>query len=156
MNAFSFRFYKALIDIGNRLQSPFLLVVRLFWGWSFFRAGLGKLLGISTIITYFQSLGVPLPTVSAYSASIIECFGGALLFIGLGSRLVAIPLMFTMIVAFLTAYPDAVKMIFYDPQNLVLKDPFSFFFAALIVFIFGPGKISLDYWLERSYFSGKW
>lgn len=155
MRAFLEHFYSLLIAIGNSLQTPFLLLVRLFWGWSFFRAGLGKLLGIGPVIAYFQSIGVPLPSVSAHSAAIVECFGGALLILGLGSRLVAIPLMITMIVAFLTAFPDAVRMFFYDPQNLVMKDPFNFFFAALIIFIFGPGKVSLDHWLKKNYFSGK-
>jgi putative oxidoreductase len=145
------RFYLKLISIGNSWQNLLLLAIRLFWGWSFFHAGFGKLLNIGTVVSYFESLNIPLAAFSAYSAAIVECFGGALLFLGLASRLVAIPLMITMIVAFLTAYPDAVKMIFSDPQSLTTKDPFCFFFAALIIFVFGPGKVSLDHWLERKY-----
>lgn len=146
------RFYLSLITIGNSLQSLFLLVIRLFWGGTFFLTGMGKLANIDAVIGYFHTLGVPMPTFSAYAAAIVECFGGGLLFVGLASRLVAIPLMATMIVAFLTAYPDTVRMIFTNPMSLTLKDPFCFFFVSLIVFIFGPGKASLDYWLEKSYF----
>ena len=155
MNLYLKRFYTALVTIGNSLQSLFLLAIRLFWGWTFFHAGLGKLINIDSVIGFFQSINIPLPAFSAYSAAMVECFGGALLFLGLASRLVAIPLMFTMIVAFLTAYPDAVRMIFTNPQNLIMKDPFSFFLVSLIVFIFGPGKISLDYWLEKRKFKSQ-
>jgi putative oxidoreductase len=152
MRDFLKHFYLILISIGKALESPFLLVIRLFWGWAFFKTGLGKLTHIDVIIGYFQTLGVPMPAFSAYSAAIVECFGGALLLLGLGSRLVAIPLMCTMIMAFLTAYPDVVRMIFTNPMSLTLKDPFCFFFVSLIIFIFGPGKISIDYWLKRTYF----
>lgn len=143
------RFYLALVKCGNSLQSPFLLFIRLFWGGTFFLTGCGKFAHIDQVMSFFQSLSVPFPMLSAYASASVECFGGALLFLGLASRLVALPLMFTMIVAFLTAYPNAVRNIFSDPQSFINKDPFSFLFVALIVFIFGPGKYSVDYWLEK-------
>jgi putative oxidoreductase len=82
------------------LQSPFLLVVRLYWGWQFFQTGYGKLTNIAKPIAFFTDLGIPFPTVNAYFVSSLECVGGALLFVGLGSRLLALPLTIDMVVAY--------------------------------------------------------
>ncbi len=146
------RFYLGLIAFGNALQSLLLLLIRLFWGGLFFRAGFGKLLTIDSVIGFFQTLNIPAPAFSAYLTAIIECFGGALLFIGLGSRLVAIPLIIIMIVAFLSAYPDSLQLLFSKPTALTMREPFAFFFACMIILIFGPGKYSVDQLIERRYF----
>ena len=37
------RIYRLLITAASKLQSPLLLVLRLFIGWQFFLAGKGKL-----------------------------------------------------------------------------------------------------------------
>jgi putative oxidoreductase len=49
-----------------------------------------------------------------------------------------------MIVAYITASPDVVKNIFSKPDDFVSADPFLFMLAAIIIFIFGPGPLSLD------------
>ena len=36
--------YRLLIRLANSLQSPFLLAVRLYWGWLFAQDGWGSLL----------------------------------------------------------------------------------------------------------------
>jgi len=41
--------------------------------------------------------------------------------------------------------------IFSDPAKFYNADPFIYLFFALIVLIFGPGKIALDYLLEKKY-----
>ncbi|MGE5195724.1 MAG: DoxX family protein [Anaerolineae bacterium] len=151
MATFFRRIYLALTFIGNSFRSPLLLIIRLIWGWAFLRTGLGKLQNIDPIINFFHSLGIPMPALNAYIASGIEFVGGACLLIGLASRFITIPLVLTMCVAYLTAYPDAVTMLFTNPQLFVQKDPFNFLFAALLVFVFGPGSISLDYWIEKKY-----
>jgi putative oxidoreductase len=146
------RGYLVLIAIGNFLQSFLLLAIRLFWGYSFFQTGYGKLQNITPIIEYFRSLGVPWPTFSTYLSASVECFGGICLFIGLASRLVSIPLACVMIGAYLTAEFAAVKTIVEDPQNFVSRLPFNYLLTALLVFVFGPGKISIDYLLEKLFF----
>ncbi len=138
------RLYARLVATGNFFQSPFLLLVRLFWGWSFFQAGLGKFSNLDQVAAYFQTIGIPLPMLNASVVASIEFIGGACLIIGLASRIIAIPLICTMLIAMWTAYPDAVKMVFSNPQGVMMLDPFLFFFASLIVFVFGPGAISLD------------
>jgi len=126
------------------LQHPVLLVVRLYWGWSFFQTGKGKLMTHSDVTEFFTSLGIPLPGLNAWVAGATECFGGLLLLAGLASRLTTVPLMITMIVAYLTADMEAVKSIFSDPDKFTEATPFLFLFASVIIFLFGPGALSLD------------
>jgi putative oxidoreductase len=133
------------ITIGaSWLQPLFLLIIRLYWGWQFFGTGRGKLMDIPKVTGFFQSLGIPFPAFNAYLAGSAECFGGLLLLLGLGCRITTIPLIITMIVAYITASPDAVRHIFSKPDDFVTADPFLFMLAAIIVFIFGPGPLSLD------------
>lgn len=128
----------------SHLQSPLLLAVRLYWGWQFFQTGLGKLMHIGKIVDFFTSLGIPFPAFNAYFVGSLECVGGALLFLGLGSRIIALPLTFNMLVAYITADREALFSIFSDPGKFYAADPYTFFFAALLILIFGPGNISLD------------
>jgi putative oxidoreductase len=128
----------------SRLQSPLLLAVRLYWGWQFFQTGLGKLTNIPKVIDFFTSLGIPFPTLNAYFVGSLECVGGALLFLGLGSRIITLPLTFNMLVAYITADREALFSFFSDPGKFYAADPYTFLFAALLILIFGPGKISLD------------
>ena len=57
--------------------------------------------------------------------------------------------MILLMVAYLTADIDKVKMIFSDPDKFLAADEFLFLFAAVIVFVFGPGKFSLDWLIAR-------
>lgn len=142
-------FYQLIIDVGSNLQSVFLLAIRLFWGGSFFMTGMGKLQDISAIAEYFSSLGIPFPIFSAYAASFVECVGGACLFLGFGARLASLGLMVVMLVALATADRDALLGAYNDPQKLLTRLPFTYLFTSVIVFIFGPGKISVDYLIEK-------
>ena len=145
-------FYLGIIAVGDFLQSFLLLAVRLFWGWQFFLAGSGKLGNIDHVIEFFTTLHIPFPGINAYVASCTECFGGLCLLVGFASRLVAIPLAFTMIIAYLTADIEAVRAIFENPLDFTHKSPFNFLLAALIVLCFGPGKFSVDALLKRFVF----
>jgi len=130
--------------VGGFLQSPFLLVVRLYWGWQFFLTGRGKLLHLDRTVNFFASLNIPAPKLNAVLASCTECTGGILLLLGLFSRFVSPALIAVMCVAYATADSEALHSIFSNPDKFLGADPFLFLFAALIVFVFGPGKISLD------------
>lgn len=146
------RIYRGVIRFGNRFQSVFLLIVRLYWGWSFFSGGMAKLSNIDQIAHYFQTLHIPFSTLNAHLAAWTECLGGALLLLGLASRVAAIPLIFTMLVAYLTAETSALKMLFSNPDMFTSRSPFLFLFASVIVFTFGPGFFSVDELLERKVF----
>lgn len=143
------RTYKGLIFSGFLLQPLFLLVIRLVWGFGFFETGRDKLQDIDSIISYFTSLGIPYPFINAYIAATIECVGGLFLCIGLASRLVAIPLIITMMVAYYTAHHSAFVGIISDPQTFIQQTPFNYLIASLIVLIFGPGIFSIDALIKR-------
>src|ERR1700746_3405255 len=95
--------YTTLANTADRLQSPLLLAVRLYWGWQFFQTGWGKLQDIPKVVDFFTSLGLPFPNVTAYLVGESECVGGILLFLGLGSRFISLPLLADMVGAYLTA-----------------------------------------------------
>ncbi len=145
--------YEFLVRAASNCQSALLLAIRLFWGWQFFQTGWGKLQNLETTAEFFASLGIPFPELNAMLAGATECFGGLFLLAGLASRLVAIPLVVTMIVAYVTADWEALLGILSEPDKFVSADPFLFMFASAIILIFGPGKASLDHaiacWVRR-------
>lgn len=147
--------YDRCVDAVSHLQSPLLLAIRMYWGWQFYETGLGKLQNIPKVIDFFTSLGIPFPTLNAYVVGLSECVGGILLFFGLGSRIVSLFLVTDMTVAFLTGDRDALKMIFADPAKFYQSDTFTFWLAAALILVFGPGKIALDYlvarWVKRNF-----
>ena len=144
MNTIIKTFYCWLVVCADALRSPLLLVIRLFWGWQFFLTGKGKLMNLSRTSEFFESLGIPFPHGQALLAACTECFGGLLLLLGLASRLISLPLLILLTVAYCTADLDRVRVIFSDPDKFVTADEFLFLFAVAIVFVFGPGKISID------------
>jgi len=135
--------------IGESLKDIFLLTVRLAWGTWFLLAGLGKWNSLDKVVDYFRELGIPYPEFNVYAAMFTEIIGGALLILGLFSRVAAIPLIVVMLVALATAHHEAIANLFNQPQEILNQAPFTFLMAAMIVFIFGPGRISLDYLMGR-------
>jgi putative oxidoreductase len=143
------RLYAWLVRAASHCQSVVLLLIRLYWGYQFCITGWGKLNNLQGTADFFSGLGIPFPTFNAALAGGTECFGGALLLIGLASRLVALPLIFTMIVAYATDGREVLLGIFQDSDAFVTATPFLFLLASVIILVFGPGKISLDYLIER-------
>lgn len=136
--------YGWFVCAAEACQSPLLLAIRLYWGWQFWQAGWGKTTSIPHVIEYFTSLGVPAPALNAYFISWLEVVGGILLALGLGSRLIALPLTIDMIVAFVVGDRDALHSVFSDPDKFYAAAPYTFLFASLLILVFGPGKLSLD------------
>ena len=145
--------YTTLIDFASSLESVFLLLLRLIWGYLFFKAGLGKLENISQTTDFFYSLGIPFPEFSAHLVGYVETIGGICLMAGFATRFVSLALIITMVVAFLTAHIESIRGIVYDPSAIFKDSPFTFLFATLVTFIFGPGKYSFDQMVEN--FSSK-
>jgi len=137
------------------LRSPFLLFVRLYWGWQFAQTGWGKLHNLSHVKEFFGSLGIPAPGIMAPFVSCLEFFGGILLIVGLGTRLIGLMLAGNMLVAYITSDVMALKSIFSDPGKFYVADPFTFLFASLIAFIFGAGLFSLDAVIDKAWLSRK-
>lgn len=93
-----------------RLLDAGLLLARVGVGGSFAFHGAQKLfgafggMGMEKFAGFLASLSVPLPEVNAWLAAVTEFGCGLLLALGLGARLVGVPLAFTMGVAFFAAH----------------------------------------------------
>jgi putative oxidoreductase len=143
------KLYVEVAALLSRLQSPFLLAVRLYWGWQFAQTGWGKMHNIAKITAFFTSLNIPFPGFNAHFIAGLEFFGGILLILGLGTRLVGFLMAANMFVAYWTADREALGSIFSDPGKFYVADPFTFLFASLIVLIFGAGFLSLDHIIAK-------
>lgn len=139
--------YAKLCGWLSQLQSPFLLLIRLYWGYGFFMAGKGKLFNLERTAGFFADLSIPFPMANAAAAGATECVGGLLLLIGLGSRLVSLPLAFTMIVAYATAHREALWIM----EEIIQQEAYTYLMAALLIMVFGPGKFSIDYLLKKKF-----
>ena len=107
-----------MLSLFNRLQdlldktrcADFLapLLLRLYLVPIFWMAGTKKLADMDSIIEWFGNaewgLGLPLPALMAWAATLTEAAGAVLLLLGLGVRWVSLPLMVTMIVAAWTVH----------------------------------------------------
>src|SRR3569832_81046 len=111
----------------------------------FIGTGWGKLNNLGSTIEYFTSLHIPAPAFNARLAAGTEFVGGVLLLLGLFTRLAALPMAFTMVIAILTAKRadlDGVRALlgFEEWTYIVL-----FVWLALA----GSGPLSLDALWER-------
>ena len=55
--------------LSSKLQSPFLLTVRLYWGWQFAQSGWGKLHSLGRVTEFFATLNIPFPHANAILVS---------------------------------------------------------------------------------------
>ncbi|HSX38236.1 MAG TPA: DoxX family protein [Chlamydiales bacterium] len=145
------RLYSLIIKIAGNLQSLFLLYMRLTWGYQLMHMGWAKLRSIDTAIAYFASLHFSHPVFDAYLAGAIEFLGGCCLFFGFASRIACIPIALLALAALSTAHAPHISNFRFllQPLSLVRQTPYPFLLTSLIIFIFGPGRISIDGWLKR-------
>jgi putative oxidoreductase len=143
------RLYAQFRLAASSLQSPFLLLVRLYWGWQFAQSGWGRLHHLPQATQFFASLHIPFPGANVVFVSSLECIGGMLLILGLASRFISLLLACDMMVAYLLSDAEALHSIFSDPGKFYNADPYTFLFASLLILIFGPGRFALDWLLRR-------
>jgi len=145
--------YARCAALFGYLQSPLLLFIRLYWGYQFVQDGWGKLTHLGRVIEFFTSLGLPMPAATAFMVAAIECFGGLLFALGIGSRLVSLVLFVNMTMAYLTVPDDRTNFfhIFSKPEDFYGATPYTYWFAALLILILGPGAFAIDWFLKRSW-----
>lgn len=137
-------YYELFGNAASYAQSPFLLLVRLYWGWQFAQTGWGKLNNLPQITALFTSLHLPFPAFTAGFVGWVELVGGVLLVLGLLSRFAGLVLAINMTVAYWKAERAALQSVFSDPGKFYVADPYTFLFASLMILIFGAGLFSLD------------
>jgi putative oxidoreductase len=120
-----------------------LLSLRLMIGFVFAFHGAGKLFGwfgghgLEGTAGFFESLGIPFPFASVVLAGATEFFGGLLLMLGFGVRLVAAPLAFTMLVASFSAHGGA-----FSAQAGGMEYSLTLAVAAAALGLLGPGRFA--------------
>ncbi len=168
------RCYRGWIHALRYAQPVFLLAIRVLVGWGFIDAGWGKLTNVADAAAYFAGLHIPMPTLNAYLAGTAETVGGALLILGAASRVITIPLIGTMIVAYATAhrcsFDKAIEAVsdlskafsdasawskgFTDASAFVeaflAQPPTPYVIVVVVVLLFGPGVLSLDGLLKHT------
>jgi putative oxidoreductase len=135
--------YCAAARLLDKLRPLLLLALRLYVARVFIMSGLTKIHDWSiTLALFTDEYHVPLlpPAVAAALGTATELSMPVLLALGLGSRFAAGVLFVFNIVAVISyhALPD-----------IAVKDHILWGTLLLVLTICGPGKIALDYWLER-------
>jgi putative oxidoreductase len=127
-----------------------LLMIRAILGLVLMFHGAQKLFGafggpgIEGMAGFNASLGIPFPELSAYLAASAELFGGLAIAVGLLSRLAAIPVVFTMLVAGFVAH---------DGFNMATGGGEYAFTIAVVtaaIGVMGPGRLTIGRLLERA------
>jgi putative oxidoreductase len=133
------------------LPSPLLLAIRLYWGWQFMQDGWGKLTHLDKVTDFFTSLNLPAPHMTATLVGLVELVGGIFFTLGVASRLTALVLFVNMTMAYLSVPADRVNFshIFSKPEDFYGATPYTYWFAALLVLILGPGTIAVDTVIRR-------
>lgn len=132
------------LDLTSKLGWVAPLVARVTLGVLFVSTGWGKVHDLDKVTAFFSDLGIPMPHLNAVMVSFVELIGGALLLLGLGARLAALPLMASMAVAILTAQREQVHGL---PDLFGLVE-WTYLVLLLWVALAGPGKASLDHLLS--------
>jgi putative oxidoreductase len=87
--------------MSNTIQNPLHFAARLAMVALFLPAGIGKLTGFAGTVGYISSVGLPLPTLAAAAALIVEIVGSLALLAGFGTRIAALVLAaFTLVASF--------------------------------------------------------
>ena len=149
--------YQSFVSLANRAQSPLLLLIRLYWGWQFMQDGWGKLTHLDRVTQFFASLNLPAPGLTALAVALVELVGGILFACGIASRLVSLVLFLNMTVAYFSVPDDRVNFshILSKPDDFYNAGPYTYWFAALLILILGPGLYALDTLLTRRFNSKK-
>lgn len=139
------RLHRAFGNLVDRLQSPFALALRLYVADVFFSSGLVKLQSWDSTLALFAN-EYHVPVLSPHAAAVLgttaELGLPVLIAVGLGTRLAA-PALFVFNVVAATSYPDL--------SAAGLKDHVLWGALLCVLFVYGPGRIALDAWLERAF-----
>jgi len=133
----------------DRYQAAILLI-RILVGWVFVSEGIQKFLYPAALgVGRFAKIGIPAPQVMAPFVGAVEIVFGALVVLGLFTRLATIPLLITIIVAILTTkVPFLMKHGFWAALHESRAD-ISMLLGLIFLLIVGAGSISLDARLRR-------
>src|SRR5260370_2907292 len=119
------RFYKGFFAGVDYLRSPFLLAVRLYWGWQLVQSGWGKLHNLPKVTEFFTSLNLPMPAQTAVARSCVGFFGRIFLAVGPLSPVAALVFTPYPAIAYITARRAALGSFFFRPSTFSASSSFS-------------------------------
>lgn len=128
-----------------------LLMIRVMLGVILMFHGSQKLFGafggpgLEGFAGFLTQLQVPVPMVSAVLAAVAEFGGGLALLVGAGTRLAAIPVVITMLVAAFKVHGGA-----FSVQAGGLEYPLSLAVFTAAIALTGAGEFSVDHWLTKA------
>jgi putative oxidoreductase len=143
-------FSKFIGKLENAKDYP-VLIFRLILAYGFYGPAMQKAGNVDGIAQWFSSMNYPLPTLNAYLATGTEVLGFVLLFLGLATRIITLPLMVVMIVAIGTIHLGNG----FEAGNNGFEIPLYYLAMLLSIFIIGPGKFSLDRVIENKLVNNK-
>ena len=122
-----------------------LLLVRIALAYGFYQPALMKWSNIDATVEWFASLGIPFPTVSTFLTASFEVTAVVLLFFGLFTRFISLPLMVIMTVAIFSVHLHNG----FSVGNNGFEIPLYYFLFLSILATQGSGKFSLDYMFTK-------
>jgi putative oxidoreductase len=142
--------FRALL---NKLESPLLLAIRLYWGWQFAQDGWGKLTHLDRVAQFFASLNLPAPGMTALMVALVEFAGGIFFALGIASRITSLVLFVNMTMAYLSVPDDRINFfhILSNPGDFYGATPYTYWFAALLILVLGPGLFAVDSLIVRRF-----
>ncbi len=126
--------------LSERLAFVPPLLARVVIGVVFTHSGWGKLHNLDQVAQFFASLGIPFPELQAPFVASVELGCGALVLAGLATRLAALPLIGTMIVALATALASEIT----DANALFGLSEFLYIALLVQLVLGGAGALSVD------------
>jgi putative oxidoreductase len=143
--------YLGFVWLVNKGTCPLLLFIRIYWGIQFMQDGYGKLTHLDRVTDFFTSLNLPAPHMTALMVGSVELIGGFLFTFGIASRLVSLVLFLNMTMAYLSVPDDRTNFfhMFTKPEDFYGASPYTYWFAALLILILGPGWVAVDTLLGR-------
>ncbi len=138
------KYYNFISKLSNLQDLP-LLLIRLILAFGFYAPAMAKLQNVHDIAIWFRSLEIPAPIFMAYLTTYTEVFGFLFLIFGFATRFITIPLMIIMVVAIKTVHWGNG----FNAGDNGFEIPLYYLVMLLLLFITGPGKISVDYLMGR-------
>jgi putative oxidoreductase len=135
--------------LGSKALSATVLI-RLMVGWVFMSEGIQKFLFPDTLgVGRFTKIGIPAPHFFAPFVGVVEIICGALLIVGLFTRLASIPLLIDILVAIATTkIPMLSKAGFWGMMHEARTD-FCMLLGLVFLLIVGSGALSFDEHFSR-------
>lgn len=129
----------------NNLQSPLALIGRILLALIFITAGFDKITGFEGTVGYIASKGVPMASVAALLAIVVELGGGLAVAFGFLTRWAALALaVFSIVAGFIFHTYWAVPADQVMMQQINFWKNISIAGGFLVLAAFGPGAISID------------